>query len=666
MANDANKSPRTLLIGLLSILWLTITLVGYYYTHKPFTAEIAMSILTALWRVMAVIGIISLSGGIGARIITNRTTFPPLTRLVFQAALGLGILGLVVLLMGGIIGYRPLYFFILTLVVGVWMRGHIQFWLGQWSQFKTLFTKNGLVIALALGSGLILLWTLVTALSPPLHFDALTYHLALPHSYLVTGNIAYNSDNMFWGMPQQTEMLYTYAMALAGLEAAPTLGWGIGVLVLIGLLGYVKEKINLTAAWVSVGCLLAGRSLADSLAWGYTEWPVMLYGLGVIVSLDMWRWTTKRDYLILAAIFSGFALGSKYTAGQLILIGLVIIVWHGLRKPGERVIANLLSFGVIAAFVSLPWWVKNWMGTANPFYPLLFPSGAMTQARLDYYSGTPWGSLIDLLTLPWQATIWGVEGGQGFSLSTGPLLLGFGAMFWVGWQSRGFEQKRLLSTAAIAALIGFFVWAIASRWNGLLIQTRLYAAFFPAWAILGGAGFDSLANLRAAGIRFKRIASAVLLLVFTFNLIEIGAEVSKKAPFAVLVGGESPASYRTRNLGSYEMAMTALESFPPDARVLMLWETRSLSCLPVCDPDEVIDRWFDDSRKYTSAEETLAAWRDQGYSHLLLNVIGREFVQENDKRIVPESWERLNMLLMSLPPPETIAPGYEIYDLEPK
>ncbi|MGD8404911.1 MAG: hypothetical protein PVJ21_14720 [Anaerolineales bacterium] len=663
---DKNNNVPTLLIGLGATLWLVIALIGYYYTHKPFTVEFVSGAMLSFWRILIVTAIISLSGGIGSRVLSKGVNFSSLTNIVLQATLGAGILGFILLIMGMTIGFHIVYFAIFMLIGGLLFRKHILTWIRQWMEIKSLFRKNALVIMLAIGTGLILLWTMAISLAPPLHFDALTYHLALPQTYLLNGGIAYTPDNMFWGMPQQTEMLYTLAMGLGGAEAATTLGWGFGIITLIGLLGYVKERLNLTAGWVAVACLLGGHSLATSLSWGYTEWPVMLFGLGLFIALDTWRDSSKRSYLLLAAAFAGFALGSKYTAGQLILIGLVIIAWDGFNKRDSRTLINLVLFGGLAALISFPWWVKNWLTTSNPFYPLLFPSGAMTQLRLDHYTGKIWGSWLDMLILPWQAVVWGVEGKQEFSWSIGPLMLGFGALSWVGWQARRSEEKRLLSTAGIATVTGFIIWALASRLNGLLIQTRLFSAFFPAWAILGGIGFDSLTKLRCAGIRFGRIGAAVLLIVFTFNLVEIGREVSQKAPFAVLNGTLSPAAYRTQNLLSYQEAISTLEELPPDARVLMLWETRSLGCLPGCDPDETIDRWYEASLTYSNADEIMATWQSQGYTHLLLNKIGMEFIQENDERISLENWDKLKTLLNMLPSPTSVAPGYELYELDGK
>ena len=666
MPDNSSKSPRSLLIGLAGTLWLVAALVGYYYAHKPFEIAFLSNALIAIWRFVITVGIITLSGGIGAWLLSKKVGIPPLTSLALQSALGGGILGLFILFMGMTIGFRTYYFVVLILAVFMLLRKNILTWLRQWVHLKSCFTKNGLLLTLAISSGLVLLWTLAFALAPPLRFDALTYHLALPRLYLLNGNIAYTPDNMFWGMPQQAEMLYAFAMALGGTEAAVTLGWGFGVLTLIGLLGYVKDKISLTAGWIAITCLLGGNTLAKSLSFGYTEWLVMLNGLVTLIVLNEWRTSAKQELLLLAGCFAGFALGTKYTAGQLILIGLIVIAWEGVRQKNRRALINLLIFGGTAALISLPWWLKNWLGTSNPFYPLLWPAGAMTQARLDHYTGTPWGSWLDMLILPWQATVWGIEGKQDFSWSIGPLMLGFGALSWIGWQAREPERKRLLSTVAIATVTGFVIWAVASRLNGLLIQTRLYAAFFPALAILGGIGFDSLTNLRVEGIRFGRIGSAVLLLVFGFNLIAVGGDVSQKAPFAVMIGKLSPASYRAQNLASYEEAITTLGDLPSDARVLMLWETRNFGCLPNCDPDETIDRWYETSLTYASAKEILGLWQVQGYTHLLLNRIGIEFIQENDGRISSGNWEKLETLLSMLPSPTPISPGYDLYELQVK
>ena len=65
MSNDSDKSNHSLLIGLVAVLWIGISLAGYYYTHKPFNIDLLTETLIVLWRLIVVAGIISISGGLG-------------------------------------------------------------------------------------------------------------------------------------------------------------------------------------------------------------------------------------------------------------------------------------------------------------------------------------------------------------------------------------------------------------------------------------------------------------------------------------------------------------------------------------------------------------------------------------------------------------------------
>ena len=109
------KNTVALLIGLSATIWLIIALVGYYYTHKPFTVNFIIGALLTFWRLLIMGVIISISGGLGSWILSSRTTFSPLTSIAIQTTLGSGVLGLVVGIMGMIVGFHVLYFIILLL-----------------------------------------------------------------------------------------------------------------------------------------------------------------------------------------------------------------------------------------------------------------------------------------------------------------------------------------------------------------------------------------------------------------------------------------------------------------------------------------------------------------------------------------------------------------------
>ncbi len=660
---------RTLLLGTFAVLWLLFVMVAYAATHKPFDATFLLAFSLALWRVALAAGTLAVAGGVGRRLLGDLDDdLAPPTRLAFQAALGLGLLGLGVFALGVVGLWHPLALAAALLLTGLLVRREIVRWGRDWRGLRPLWEGGGaLGRALALGSAFLLLCTLTTALAPPLKWDALTYHLTLPRAYLLAGRLVYVPEIMHWGMPQQTEMLYTLAMALGGAEAAATLGWAIGALTLVGLLGFAAQRLSPRAAWVTLAALLAGGTLSASLAWAYVEWPLMLYGLATLIALVRWREGHTRRALLLAGLFGGFALATKYTAGMLFLFGAALTLWDALsrRRSLRGAFGDAARFLGLGALVAAPYLAKNALATGSPFYPLLFPAGAMDSFRLEYYQGgAPWGTWLDALLLPWSVTFLGREGGVGPSASIGPLLLGLGALAWVGARGGDARRREMIGVAALFTLGGFLLWAVVSRFSSLLIQTRLYVAFFPAWALLAGAGFEAVAARRVPGLRFGRLLAALVLLAFGLNLIETATQTLRRGAPNVLLGLSAPEAYRTRNLGAHEAAMAALRALPPDSRTLMLWETRALSCWPRCDPDEVIDRWYADVRRYRSPARVLQAWREAGYTHLLLYLDGAAFVREHDPRLTPDDWANLDALLDSLPAPQVIEGTYALYTLE--
>ncbi len=77
-----------------------------------------------------------------------------------------------------------------------------------------------------------------TALAPPLKYDALTYHLAIPQQTVISGALVYPPANPYWGHPQVAEMLFTWATALGRVETAALTGWLFALTALIGIAGF--------------------------------------------------------------------------------------------------------------------------------------------------------------------------------------------------------------------------------------------------------------------------------------------------------------------------------------------------------------------------------------------------------------------------------------------
>lgn len=654
------QTKRIINLGI--IVWLFVILVAYFVYHKPATSEIIKRLITTLYQVFIVFVMVCISGGVG-RWLFSRLSLPKDTNPSIQAALGFGILSILFLIIGSTIGVNALLSALLVLFFVFFFFRDIRAWIQSWrNQSPTVENLSKIKIAMIAIMIVMAMGTLLVALAPPLKFDALVYHLALPDAYIKEGRVTYHSGNIFWGMPQLTEMLYTWVMSLGGAQSAAVLGWCFAMITLWGLYSHMKDHMSSESAWIAVAALMGGYTLAASFSWAYVGWLSMLFGWGVLYLLDVFNQGAGKQAVYMAGIFAGLGFGVKYTAGLLGVASAIYLVYC-IRK-GKLEWGDLVRFGFAWIAVSLPWLLKNVLATGNPIYPLMFPSGAMDSIRLNLYQGNPtWGDWRDVVLLPLRATLVGVEGAPGYSASIGPLLLSFSLISLYGYKTRSLELRKLLGVAACFVFTFLLIWVIGARFSGLLIQTRLYLSVFPCVAVLAAIGFDALRDLRFGCISIRLIALIIVLFVISVNALQIIVDVAQTSAIKYLVTTSTQEEYLQQNLGWFYPAMTVMRELTAEANVLMLWEPRSFYCPVECQPDEILDRWQHDSRTYDTPEDILREWRILGYTHLLVNKSGMEFIRANDARYSELSWKSLDDLLDQTDLVVNFADVYTLYRL---
>jgi len=665
-------------IALILILaWVLIVISAYYIFHKPISSAQMEIWVQAGGQIISGAAVLVLAGGIGKRLFSG-DGIPSQEALIIQGSLGLGMVGTGLLGWGFLIGYHRWVLITLTLILLMAFSKSSLSWVAGLGKLVAQLRKTqGINLVLALIVLVILGAGLLRALAPPLKYDALVYHLSLPSRYLREGQFHYIRDNVYWGMPQLQEMLFVLSMAFAGVEAAPVLGWWIAIFSLMSVFLLVKSSFGETPAWIAVLALVGGRTTAQALSWGYTNWLNILWGTAFLITF--WRRKLLMEesssdeeradrnelgLLIAAGLFAGFALGTKYTSGLLIPVGLVLLLVEGFQISDWKLWKRLGLYLLPAGLAFSPWAIKNWLGTGNPLYPFFFPGGAMDswrQAVLSYPEGT--ANVWDMLGLPVAFTILGVEGAPGYAASMGPLLLALGA---VGLFVRGKEvrdRRQLLRIARICLLAGLLIWGLAGLWSAHLNQTRLYAVIFPAGAVLAGAGFEALAVFRNRFFRLQNIILGLVLLVGTLNVIQVVSEDLRTGTARHLLGVIGDREYLANNLGWYAAAADDPEESSGDLKIVMLWEPRGYYCLPGCDSDEIIDRWHHDLRLYGSGPAVIRSWKDQGFTHLLYHRAGAEFVRRTDKRFSSDSWKSLDQTLDSLDLIQEFGSVYQLYRL---
>ncbi|NMC14986.1 MAG: glycosyltransferase family 39 protein [Chloroflexi bacterium] len=664
------------LIKIIPLCGFLLILCLYYVTHKPFDVNFVLKVLNNFWDILISVTFVVLSGGIGCRLLKKYGKSRD--QIFLSLALGLGILSLVFLLIGLGLGIARWWAWFLLGVLGIIFYKDIYIWtlnfINESVEIWRCSERLGKIIACL--CIIILCSTMFIALAPPVKFDALVYHLALPSNFIETRNLGYIPENMFWGMPQIGEMLFTWVMLLADVKAAACLGWLIGLMTLGGLLQYMSRRFNSNTGWIVLAVLLSGYTFSASLSWAYVDWFTMLFGLGVIFALDRWVETNDKSELLYMGALAGFCLGTKYTAGVIIVAAFVVIFWQiftynykKCHKPIKQIIsAVMLSwslFGVSLFIMTLPWWIRNFYSTGNPFYPLLFPAGAMDGYRLDFYQIPNTGSIWRTLLLPFSATFLGVEGATGYNTSIGPLLLGLAIFAWLPQNPWSNAQKRSANICLIIILTGLVTWMVAGKFSEYLIQSRVYFAIFPAIAVLSGIGFNGFSQINLFKIRFRNVVASLVFLSLGFSVFEISRDMMKMGALEVFLNIKSEEEYLADNLGWYYPAINKTIENKDKHKVLMLFEPRSYFCTPFCDPDEIIDRWKHDLYLYENENDILQSWIAQGYTDILYNRFGAEYIRENDGRYLPSDWQKLEDLLSHLPVIENFGGDYYLYSLKP-
>jgi hypothetical protein len=641
------------------LTWATAILVVYTVWHVPIGLDLILRLTRAVWDVTIASAVMVVAGALGRKL--SPCAHPDsLACLAIEAAAGLGVLSLL-LLLAALAGQLHVWLLtILLAVLLVWLRQPAWQWLAAWAYLpQTVRGQGRLAAGLALMSVALIACALLEALAPPVHFDALTYHLTLPQITLATGALRAVPDNPFWGLPLATEMLYAWVIGLGRTESATVLGVLIGVVTLVGLLGAAQGLGRRAAGWVAVAVVLAGQTAAASLGWGYADWLAALFGLTVILVLDAWRMSGDDRLPWLAGALAGFGVGAKLTAAAGALAGAAMLI---AISRGKRSWKPLLAYAIAATAVFSPWLFKNLLLAGNPLFPFVGANPWVDALRQAFYREVPARpEFVRAILTPVLSVLQGVEGATGFAASLGPLLLGLLPGVFVLRKS----DRAQMMPIFVFVLIGWGVWATAGVYSTKLVQSRLYFVLVPGWALAAAAGFVGLDRLILSRMRVGKLVEGVVALALLMTALRAVVETAQFHPLGVITGSETPQAYLGRRLGAFQPAMAAVAGLGKDARILTLWEPRALYCLPECSPDPWLDRWYAARRELGTPDQILQAWRTAGYTHILLYRIGMDFVRQNDLRYSAEDWDDLSRLLGSLTPVANLYGAYDLYRLSP-
>ena len=413
------------------------------------------------------------------------------------ATLGLGLLALGGFFLGAAGLFKP--WAASALLAALWVAGYAELKpaVESLAPDQNLLRERPLA---AMAVALPLLAALWMCLVPPHQYDSLVYHLALPQAYLREGRLFAPPGIVYAHFPQNGEMLFSLALLLGSDLLAQMYMWLSTVLAIWWVFALGRREAPMSAVALAAIFIATHSAVLLMSSTTYVEPLVMLWITAAALSFERWRGLAPRGgaprgWLILAAIFTGLALGTKYYAGiGAAAFGLRLLYAWALDRRRERAVDLALFTGIVTALFA-PWLIKNWVCVRNPFFPFFY--------KWFENTGTGWNA--DLAAGYFSVlTEYGHVGGFFSSLISLPILLlrnplrfggGMDVLGDLGWDI----SLWLLPLGAWAAsknralrgiLLFCFLWGAAWFSSGVVL--RFLTVLVPLMALLGACGLVAL------------------------------------------------------------------------------------------------------------------------------------------------------------------------------
>lgn len=493
------------------------------------------------------------------------------------ATLGLGLLSLGGFALGALGLYKP---WAASVLLGA-------LWLAGYSELKpaleSLAPDRSLIRERPLASAAIalpLLAALWMCLVPPHQYDSLVYHLALPQAYIREGRLFAPPGIVYAHFPQNGEMLFTLALLLGSDLLAQMYMWLASVLAIWWIFALGRREAPMSAVLLAAFIVATHPAVLLMSSTTYVEPLVMLWITAAALSFERWRSTASgggapRGWLILSAVFTGLALGTKYYAGIGALVFGLRLLWAWASDRRRERLADAALFTAIVTALFAPWLVKNWLFVRNPFFPFLY----------KWFANTGVGWTADLAEGYFRVlTEYGHVGGIVHSLISLPVLmidnplrygggmdilgdLGWDVVFWLlplgAWAA---SRNR-----ALAGLLLFsFLWGIA--WFSSALVLRFLTVLVPILALLGACGlvrlWDELEGW-SRGVLTGALGLMTLAHLFLFVFVHADAQSGSTA-----FGFETRGEFLSRRLDYYACADWLRTNAGPNDKILVVGEQR--------------------------------------------------------------------------------------------
>jgi Dolichyl-phosphate-mannose-protein mannosyltransferase len=432
-------------------------------------------------------------------------------------------------------------------------------------------------VALTALAATVVLSLFVADLVPDVGWDDSAYHLTVPRLWLEHGGFRRIPFNVPSNWPLSVELLYGLAMALQDYRLARLVHWFFLVCTLVLAHRFTRRLTGSGAAGSVAACLvLANPVVLFEAGQANVDIALAFFLLFGFVALERREELPPHAAVIAAGLCGGLAAASKIS-GMFVPMALVPVAWMqraGRRRGREAFLGaatDTFWLAGLSLLVALPWYVKSYLQTGDPWYPALYPLLGGVEWSQDLHTAlTAWNRSIgmgrapsDYVLLPARVML---SSGWGYDRFHGPVSRSW--VLWVPLAIAACRRSPTVARALVASAVYFVLWAAVRQETRYLIPILPLLAVAAAQAlwllVLQPLGENAKANGRVAG---TWAAAAVLVAVQALLLWSARGTIRQAvgAARSIVVEGRT----------SEEAAMTGTERFiasalPAGSRLLLL------------------------------------------------------------------------------------------------
>lgn len=457
----------------------------------------------------------------------------------------------------------------------------------------------------------------VMAFVPPWHFDVIAYHLAIQKIYIMAHQIIYIPYIFYSNLPSLVDTIYLVGLLLHSGILSNLLAYSLGVTIVLTIYCFCRRffnwKIALLASFIFYSFPMVIRGTRTS----HIDVQFALFVFLSLYGLIIYFKSGEKKHLVLSAIFAGLG-GSSKIFGPVAAIGILIVLTAHFLSRAQKgkyqyktAIFYLTIFCLIALAITLPWLLKNYFFTGNPFWP----------AFNEEFNGKYWDSkhqkdladiahkrslsIVNYIRLPWDIhTQAGSSiGNIDLDESIGPYFLAFLPLYFI------LPRKNNLIN-----ILFWLLFTYLTIWFFLSHVLRHIIVSWPLIAIISAYVIVELSK----NSHISKTIKLLLVFTFSFNFLVLGVANIKNIP--VVAGLETHDEFLSKYPGSIYQASKFINSnLPENAKILLFRDTRGYYLDREYVWADPLFQLYINYSKINDEDDFYNELRSKGITHILIN-----------------------------------------------